>query len=171
MIKVLYEFYYWKPMREVYPHARWYQVIRYRLEKYLRKAFIIIGIIGFLAGFGAGMYELGIAVTKSEITYAYVEREVEVPTREVPPVMKRIAKCESGGKQFLSNGKPVTQLNEGHSTDWGKWQINDLYWDKESKRLGLDYKNSERDNELMAMYIFETRGTVDWKASQSCWNK
>lgn len=171
MIKNVYEFYYWKPLREVYPHAKWFQLLRYRVEKRARKAIVIVGFVGFLSGFGMGMYKLGIAVTASEITYAYVDRHIEVPTREVPPVMKRIAKCESGGKQFLSNGKPVTQENEGHSTDWGKFQINDKYWDKKAKELNLDYKYSEKDNERMAMWIYENYGSAPWVHSSKCWNK
>lgn len=170
MIKVIYEFYYWKPLREVYPHAKWYQVIKYRIEKYLRKIFVVVGLVGFLAGFGMGMYKLGIAVTESQITYAYVDRHIEVPTREVPPVMKRIAKCESGDKHFDSRGNIIVNTNGGHSTDYGRYQINEFYWGKKAKELGLDIKK-EKDNEKMAMWMYEQYGSVPWIHSAHCWNR
>lgn len=103
------------------------------------------------------------------ITKAEVIKEVEL----VSPVLERIAKCESGGRHFASNGQVLVRANESkthNSVDIGKWQINSYYWGAKATELGLNLW-VEEDNEKMAMYIYKNKGTEAWSASRGCWNK
>jgi hypothetical protein len=59
--------------------------------------------------------------------------------------------------------------NTNKSVDIGKYQINSV-WFKKATELGLDI-TKEEDNEAMAYWIYENRGTGDWYSSQSCWSK
>ena len=88
--------------------------------------------------------------------------------KDVPPIMKAIATCESQGKQYKKDGSVVTgKVNPG---DKGKWQINEGVWGAQAKKLGYDI-HTEKGNEAMAMWIFEHKGSVPWRASSDCWNK
>ena len=93
---------------------------------------------------------------------------IEVSTNGIPPVLNRIAKCESGGKQFESNGQVVH--GKKVRGDLGKYQINIIHWGEEAMRLNLNLLKEE-DNEKMALYIFENFGTSAWSNSTNCWNK
>jgi len=74
----------------------------------------------------------------------------------------KIFQCESGWKQDAVNLK---------SNDFGLGQVNEKTWDTTAKSLGLDYKNSWKDNILMSRYIQDVGGWKMWQWSQHCWNK
>jgi hypothetical protein len=96
-----------------------------------------------------------------------VERIVEVNIESgVPPIMKRIATCESNNSHYDKNGQVLINKTQ----DAGRYQINIPIWGKKATELGLNLM-VEKDNEEMALWIYENRGTVDWYASQDCWNK
>ncbi len=76
--------------------------------------------------------------------------------------MKKIAYCESGFKQFKSNG----ELLESRTGDFGVLQVNEKTWDKKAKELGLDYKNSAKDNIKMAKYIYDQSGISAWTCAK-----
>lgn len=86
-----------------------------------------------------------------------------------PPVLERIAKCESGNKHFDKNGQVLMRSNTNRSVDVGRYQINSV-WFKKASELGLDI-TKEKDNEEMALWIYRNRGTGDWYSSQHCWKK
>jgi len=79
-----------------------------------------------------------------------------------PQIMLRIAKCESGFKQFDSGGKPLISP----TSDVGLMQINQVHW-KRAEKLGLDIFNSPVDNMAMAKIIHKEQGYKAW----SCYNK
>lgn len=87
-----------------------------------------------------------------------VEEKIEIAFGENADVMKRIAKCESGMRQFDSEGNTITS----HTNDSGLFQINNATWKKKAEELGLDYINSEDDNIKMAQYILEQQGVGAW---------
>ncbi len=74
--------------------------------------------------------------------------------------MVKVAKGESGLRQWHDNGKLVTGIVDPR--DSGLFQINSGHWEEEAKRLGLDYKNSIVDNVKMARYIADTQGITAW---------
>lgn len=84
----------------------------------------------------------------------------------VPPVLKRIAKCESKDKQYTKSGKTVRGAVT--PSDLGKYQINEVYWGQTAHDMGFDLY-TEAGNEAMAIWIYENIGTDPWNSSKHCW--
>lgn len=74
--------------------------------------------------------------------------------------MVKVAKGESGLKQWYDNGKVVRGRIVPQDT--GLFQINSTHWAREAKMLGLDYENSLVDNVKMARHIYDTQGIHAW---------
>ena len=85
---------------------------------------------------------------------------------QIPPVMRRIAQCESENRQFDADGDILT--GEVNPADIGKYQINMYYHLNRAEKLGFDIF-TEEGNEGYAMYLFYNDGTVHWEASEYCW--
>ena len=144
------------------------KVTAWRKFKYVMSKGIRVALIcTFLAGATTGIFKAG----QSATTPVYVRAEVEVPVevKGKSPIMDRIAVCESGGKHFDSKGKIIYGYNTNGSIDVGKYQINTVHLPL-AGTLGLDI-NKEKDNEAMAYYLYENRGTEPWRSSIHCWNK
>lgn len=92
---------------------------------------------------------------------------VYITSTSTAPVMKRIAKCESGGAHYGKDGQVIIHVNSNGSYDIGKYQINSVH-NLSAKKMGLDL-TKEADNEKYAMYLYENEGTGDWYSSRSCW--
>jgi hypothetical protein len=86
----------------------------------------------------------------------------------LPPVMQRIAQCESWGQHFTRDGKVLR--GKRNPQDMGLFQINTLVWGKKAEELGYDIRVRE-GNAQMARYIFENYGSVPWHASAKCWSR
>ncbi len=84
--------------------------------------------------------------------------------------MARIAKCESGGKQFDSNGQVILHANTNGTVDVGKYQLNMSVWGKTAAQMKLNLME-EKDNETFAQWLYLNKGTEAWYSSKSCWNK
>lgn len=158
-------FYNGKRLKDVYPHATRWQVIKFKVKRFFRKVAIVTAFGAFLYVaffFGKTFYP--------NVTYAVQEKVVTVESEKESPVLERIAKCESGGIHYDKRGQVLAVGNKDKTVDIGKYQINNYHWGAKATELGLDlYK--EADNKKMAEWIYQNRGTVDWEASRSCWNK
>ena len=130
-----------------------------RLLINLRNATAVLAILALSYGIGA--------LTSPITTYATIEKIV--PDATIPPVLLRIAKCESGNTHFDKSGQVLTRANTNRTVDTGKYQINTV-WHAKATALGLDI-TKESDNEKMAVYIFDNFGSQPWYASANCWNK
>jgi hypothetical protein len=86
----------------------------------------------------------------------------------LPPVLQRIAQCESSGQQFTQDGKVLR--GKRHPQDTGLFQINAVVWAKQAETLGYDIR-TQQGNESMARYIFENHGSVPWQSSAKCWSR
>ena len=95
-------------------------------------------------------------------------RVVLVRDDTLPPVMQRIAQCESRGQHFTKEGKVVRGRRNSHDT--GLFQINAVVWAKKAKELGYDIRTLE-GNEQMARYLFENYGSGPWQSSAKCWRR
>lgn len=135
-----------------------------KVKRWFKIGVITLFIAGLL-GAGYQIFEVVNGLSKTE----YVRAEVQVPVevKGKVPVMERIAKCESGGKHYGESGQVLMVSNTNKTVDVGKFQINTV-WFKKAKELGLDV-TKEEDNEKMAYWIYENRGTEDWYASRECW--
>jgi hypothetical protein len=91
---------------------------------------------------------------------------VQVDT--LPPVLHRIAQCESRGQHFTKEGRVVR--GKQHAADIGLFQINIVIWGKKAQELGYDLHTPE-GNTRMARYLFDNYGSVPWHSSAACWNR
>lgn len=83
-----------------------------------------------------------------------------------------IAKCESGYDQQATHSNADIITDEVWSTDFGVFQINDHYFDKEMRKHNLEYKTSEDDNIAAGVLIYKEQGSAPWIASKAgCWGK
>ena len=89
-----------------------------------------------------------------------------VPSDSVPAILKKIAFCESGGRQYNENGEVIR--GKVNPQDIGKYQINATYHQKAAESLGLDIY-TEAGNEAYALHLYETQGTSPWNWSKPCW--
>jgi hypothetical protein len=93
---------------------------------------------------------------------------VIVQEDRLPPVLHRIAQCESRGRHFTPDGRVVRGTR--HPQDLGLFQINTVVWGKKAQELGYDLRTPE-GNTHMARYLFENYGSVPWQSSAACWNR
>lgn len=104
--------------------------------------------------------------------YVYANRhshlvyEVEAQAIVIPPTLKKIGECESGGQQFKEDGSVVKGVV--NSQDTGKYQINLTYHQKKAEEMGINLF-TEEGNETYALHLYETEGTKPWNASKHCW--
>lgn len=148
-------------LKDIYPFATRWEVIKFKTMEVLRGCFFIAICVAFVV-LVAETY----AYLKPHRVYAEVPVFVEVET--IPPVMKRIAQCESGNIHRV-NGQVVVNVNNNGTYDTGKYQINSI-WNKQATALGFDL-TKEKDNEAFAMYLYKNKGTSPWVYSSKCWNK
>ena len=89
------------------------------------------------------------------------------PKIDVPPILERIAFCESRGRHFDENGEVLLGENK---FDIGKYQINSLHWQESAEKLGYDIY-TEEGNKNMALELYRRYGAMPWKSSKKCWGK
>lgn len=160
-MKIIKVFWHGKRLRDIYPHATWFQVLKWKMYRFFRKAMIASMVVGAVWG----AFKIGTSLP-GETTYAVQEKFVEVPRKS--PVLERIAHCESNNTHY-KDGQVIFNVNTNGTVDIGKYQINSV-WNKKATELGLDL-TKEKDNEAMATWIYENRGTGDWSASMRCWQR
>ena len=152
-------------LKDIYPHATRFQVMKYNLAQFMRKVFIVMVGTAFTTIIFIIMKDVYIT---RELDKMNQETPVVESIKELPPVMKRIAQCESGNKHYKENGQVVTNANTNGTVDIGIFQINEKVWGKKAGELGLDL-TKEEDNVKLAVWIFENFGSEDWYASRHCW--
>ena len=95
-----------------------------------------------------------------------VERRLEAKEAIIPPILERIAQCESGGSQYNEKG---IVLGVKNPLDKGKWQINEFYHGETARKLGFDL-NTLEGNTNMALWLYKKYGTEPWYLSRACWS-
>lgn len=118
---------------------------------------------------------LGVLATVSYVSITTIQNEVKSPLEyvaevradeeEMPAVLARIAKCESGDRHYKENGDVVLSKDKA---DIGRYQIRVTVWGQDAHRLGYNLFD-EKDNQKMAEWIFENHGTEPWYSSKACW--
>lgn len=159
-----------KKLREIYPHATWFEVLKWKTGRFIRK----VAILSFVAGLIWGGFKVGVMTTDTQYVRA---QEVLVTIPIKAPVLDRIAGCESEGNP-ASKGSHVDPKtghvrmvpNKNGTIDVGVMQINTYYWGKKAAELGYDL-TIEKDNRAFAQYLYENKGTEPWVHSKPCWNK
>jgi hypothetical protein len=95
-----------------------------------------------------------------------IELTIEDKIRVAFPIhqeeMLKIARCESGIKQFKVDGSVLISP----TSDIGIFQINQVHW-KRAKELGIDI-NSVDGNIQFAKLLYKSNRFGDWYMSRSC---
>lgn len=162
--------------KRIYPRAKKtgrFATIKSRIKYAFKWLMVRTAIAGIALAVLSGVYFYGMAEAAN--TQTVVNQIIESPKQNMAAVLARIADCESGnGKPKTAtqyeNGQVLMRANKNGTIDIGKWQINLTYWGKKATELGYDL-TKETDNEKMATWIYENKGTSDWSASQKCWYK
>lgn len=119
-----------------------------------------------------GAYGIGFIAHGHEVSAInQITVNAPAPKEQEAPVLARIAKCESGGKQFLADGSVVTHTNADGTVDEGMFEIN-MSADHivQMAKLHMD-PATEEGNTAYAHYLYENVGTGPWQSSAHCWNK
>lgn len=101
-----------------------------------------------------------------ELAFGYLEQEGEVS--KVPEILRKIAHCESGNRQFDDNGNVIR--GRENPKDIGTYQINLFYHQEVAEKLGYDLF-TEEGNKGYAIWLYNKQGTNPWFWSKKCWNK
>lgn len=158
-------------LRDVYPHATRWQVLKWKFREFMKKVLRVITIGTIASGVGYGIFFAG-AYFHPKTVYAVQEKLVMAEVQS--PVMERIAGCESEGNrkskgiQLAKNGQVVVHANTDGTVDVGKYQINVQRWGSKATEFGYNIF-TEQGNHDMAMWIYLNVGTQPWSASQKCW--
>jgi hypothetical protein len=138
-----------------------------------RKALLLaLLLIPLLTGVGA--FALG--STRPDPPVSVVVKEVEIvkevekpavgPEPRVPPILRKIARCESQNTHYDRQGNVLRGRVNPH--DVGKYQINTAMWGPVAAQLGYDLYD-EQGNEQMALYLLHHYGSMPWRHSAKCW--
>lgn len=100
-----------------------------------------------------------------ELSYLASTSQKTASNRKLPEVFTRIARCESGNRQFKENGDVLVS----RTNDVGRYQINLKAHGANAKKLGIDIY-SEEGNETYALYLYNRDGLKPWKNSARCWS-
>lgn len=157
-------FYMGKPLREVYPHATRFQVLKWKVKEGLKWCVRWLFKIGMIGGTGYAIFIAG-QFSASVTTYA----APNIVTAQ-SPVLDRIKSCESKNNQLGGNGQTLVHINKNNTVDVGAYQINLTVWGEKATQLGYNLF-TEDGNKKMAEWIYLNKGTGDWSSSASCWQK
>jgi hypothetical protein len=75
-----------------------------------------------------------------------------VQDETLPPVLQRIAQCESHGQHWIRNRTILRGTRNRHDT--GLFQLNTVVWGKKAQKLGYDIRTPE-GNAHMARFLFD----------------
>lgn len=148
-------------------NQKWVPIEQISWRKRIKRAFrlyVLVPLLGASLLLGAAYAFL---VKYEDVLKPHAAEAKEVQ-RNIPPVLQRIAKCESGGRQFKANGDVVRGIKVPN--DIGKYQINITHNGFQAMKLGYNIL-TEEGNEKMALWLYENQGTEPWSSSKHCWAK
>ena len=152
-------------LNKVQAFATKFQAFKFRVKRFVRKVVIITFLIGIASGSLYASFRAGQKMFP-DIVYAIQEQVVYVTSTSTPPVLQRIAKCESNGSHYDKNGQVII----GKTQDVGKYQIHVPLWGAKATEMGLNLV-IEEDNETFAKWLYANYGSEPWIHSKHCWNK
>lgn len=164
-MKSLKVYYMGQRLRDVYPHATRWQVLKWRVREFFKLCLRVLTWTGLTVGVLYAVFMTG-AYLNPVVSYAVQEKILEVDAQA--PVMDRIARCESGNSHFGKNGQVLVMGNTNKSVDVGKYQINMSVWGAKATALGYDLF-TEQGNKDFAYWLYKNHGTEPWYSSEKCW--
>lgn len=158
-------FFHGKRLKDIYPFAMKWEMIKFRIVRFLRKLLIAISMLSIASIIGYTGFEVGRALFPITVM---AQQRVEVPIEISAPVMERIAKCESNASHYR-NGQVIMNANKDRTVDIGYYQINSIHA-KKATELGYDL-TQEADNKAFGLWLYKNYGTEPWYSTKDCWNK
>lgn len=127
-----------------------------------------------LKGLAAVLFQISVVLAQTTSSIEIVNTATSTPVvmassspiAGLPPIMLKIAECESNTRQFNEAGEVLR--GRVHPADLGIFQINSAVHAEEAEKLGIDIFTLE-GNVAFAKLLFERNGTRDWLASKKCW--
>lgn len=109
-----------------------------------------------------------IKITDQTVSEQSLPQLLEAPKAPpIPPVLERIAWCESKSQHYDQNGKVLRGVNHN---DMGKYQINTKVWGAKAEQMGYDL-STEEGNEAMAVALYHKYRGEPWNSSRYCWER
>ncbi len=162
VLKVIFNF---QPMRNYYPHARLWEVMKWKAGRLVRN----LAILGLFVGVGYGSARIYNALNPLIVpAEAKVVTVKEGVGYDDIPMLVKICNAESGGRQFEKNGDVLRGKID--RSDIGYCQINERYNNDEARKLGYDIY-TEKGNKDYAVWLYLHRGEQPWSASKGVWSK
>ena len=90
-----------------------------------------------------------------------------MPSGDIPDILKKIRWCESKNQQFNPDGSVHRGVINPQDVGW--FQVKEYYHLEASKKLGIDIYTKE-GNLTYALRLYAQNGTRDWNWSKWCWN-
>ena len=115
---------------------------------------------------GVGALALGNIRPEPPGVVAVAERAPVVSESPLPPILQKIATCESRNTHYDRSGRVLR--GRRNPQDVGKYQINTAVWGPVAAAQGYDLYD-EQGNEQMARYLLAHYGSVPWRHSAACW--
>ena len=141
----------------------WRRIKKERQLKKLKLAgAIILGLLLFSLWVAASSLDRP-SFAKEQIRPIVVLTEIKVP-----PILWKIARCESNNTHWDGNGEVLR--GKVDKSDIGKYQISLKYHGKKAEAMGIDLFD-EVGNERYAIYLLENYGNEPWSAVRKCVNK
>lgn len=103
--------------------------------------------------------------TVSAVAFALACITLAAPARA--DILTEVARCESGGKQFAANGRPL--MGGGGGRYVGMFQFAPVHIAR-ARRMGFDIY-TESGNVGYAHALYREFGLRPWEASRHCWSR
>lgn len=153
-----------KALRDLYPHATKWQCFKYHMRNGVRHMLVLATLAIIIGSAGMGARYFYPLTVQAEPVIQRVPAEVTLADF---PILTKICKAESGGKQFLTNGNIVR--GKANHSDIGICQINESINNDQARKLGFDIF-TEKGNVQMAIWMFVNQGTQPWISSMCITN-
>lgn len=160
-------------LRDMYPHATWFEVLKWKMYRLLRK----VTILAFIAGLVFGAFQLGISTTYTKTAEAVKEIQVDNLAKKIDElkweVVDKLQSCESGGyneNHGLVTFDPDSTGKTSHIASYGLLQFKQptvihymkTLYNKEvnGKEAILIALNEDQARNLARDIIFDVQGGV-----------
>lgn len=150
----------YKPLNEYQAHATKFQIFKFWCRNGLRRATIAVMVVALSGGSSWIYRQIDPKIVQADAVTIEVPKEQRLSDF---PILMKICKAESSGKQFAANGNVIR--GKVNPSDIGICQINEPTWNDKARKLGYDIY-TEKGNEDMAIYIFVNYGTAPWNSSR-----
>lgn len=161
-----------KRLKDIYVGATGWDMFRFKAVRFFGVGFKGLKIALLInIGIWLGAYLYPVTQIKAV--------EIEVPSNDIPPILRKIAKAESWDSHYCTKEivklggcahGAIGQVLVNSTRDVGRYAINLYYNGKFCADKGFNIFDEEQ-NELCALALFHEYGSEPWSASKYKWSK